>query len=125
MFKVEELIAMLDREYEDPAQAPTDQSKHRDRVGEAGDEPAEKMGSGKPTYLSNISNNLDALPSYAQRRTAMYKEYRQEWLSILLDRCLRFKDPCLINVGEFHEGGPYQYPPASYEERNQYNYKGT
>ena len=101
MYKIEDFVAMLDRRYEDPIKALIDRGELRDNLeGEA--------------QMSKMD-----LQKYLRVRLKMEQEYKRDWLSILMNRCSRYKAPYFINFAEFEEYPPG--PPAEYDERKTFD----
>lgn len=49
------------------------------------------------------SMNKHELVAYVEERLKRLRKIKVNWLSILVNDCLRFKNPCLINVNEFDD----------------------
>lgn len=52
------------------------------------------------------------LRGYVQHRFRMLKNMQQNWSQILMNRCMRYKNPCFINLAEFDD-----FPSQSYLSR--------
>jgi len=95
MYKIEDLVAMLDRRYEDPIRALIERGELRDNLQ-------------REEEMSKVD-----LQKYLKLRLKQEQEYRRDWLSILMNRCSRYKAPYLINFSEFED---YPRTPTDYQE---------
>ena len=57
--------------------------------------------------------NKHELIAYVEQRLKEERNMKLNWLSIIVNDCLRFKSPCLINVNEFDD-----YPSQEDLERD-------
>jgi len=85
MFKIEELLMMLDKKYEDPITALIERGQLRDNLKGVKD-------MSKAEFIK-----------YIKQRLKTEKFYKSNWLTILLKECIRFKNPCMINLNQFDE----------------------
>ena len=88
MFKIKDLLMMLDKTFEDPIADLIEKGHIRENVT-------------KPTDL-----NKQEFCKYVKQRMRLEKQMRNNWLSILLNDCSRFKNPSLINLAEFDDFPP-------------------
>lgn len=79
---------MLDKTFEDPISELIEKGQIKENIT-------------KPTEL-----NKQEFFKYVKYRMRTEKYMRSNWLAILLNDCVRFKNPCMINLTEFDD-----YPP--------------
>ena len=58
--------------------------------------------------------DFNELTSYLERRLKQEIDYRTNWLYILLTRCMKYQNPCFINLTEFEN---YPSSPPAYNHQ--------
>ena len=96
MVKIEEFLMMMDPNFVEPFT----QMKANSEINET------------LTKLEELSRF--EMKAYIRNRMKMVRNYKQNWLVLLLKTCDRFKNPCLLNLAEFDN-----FPSPEYIEKEE------